>query len=162
DKTFYAPGEKGELTVQADYFHGQPVSGAEVEVSLVSLEIGERKLDTWKGKLDGAGKATVPFAAPARVAGRPADGGDARIRLTAPVRGEETNTRSVERPVTTRPVRVQALPEGGTLVQGVANTVYLLVTEADGAPVANAKVEVTGDAQASLRTGPDGAASFLV
>ena len=58
------------------------------------------------------------------------------------------------------PVRIAVFPEGGTLVEGVANVVYVLVTRADGSPV-KANLRVTGIRE-DLKTDDRGAASFSI
>ena len=66
----------------------------------------------------------------------------------------------IDRVVTTMPVRIAVFPEGGTLVEGVANVVYVLVTRADGSPV-KANLRVTGIRE-DLKTDDRGAASFSI
>src|SRR5262249_40430895 len=91
----------------------------------------------------------------------PQDGGDARLSFVATVTdpAEQKQTRSTDRLVTTRPVRVEAIPEGGKLVVGLANQVHVLVSRADGTPVSAARVSITEVARPVV-TDAGGGASF--
>jgi hypothetical protein len=85
---------------------------------------------------------------------------DVRLAFVARVTdsaGQKQGIRT-ERVVTNQPYRIEVFPEGGTLVDGVANTIYILVSRADGSPV-QARLTVTGQRQ-ELRTDERGAASF--
>jgi uncharacterized protein YfaS (alpha-2-macroglobulin family) len=163
DRPFYAPGEPARLTVQARYTFGKPVAGAAVEVQVRASDLGERPLKTLSARTDDKGAAAVVYEVPGQLVGRPADGGDARLTFLAQVTdgAGEQQARRVGRLVTTRPLRIEAIPEGGTLVAGVANTVYVLVSQPDGAPVSKARVSVTG-VEGELRTDEHGATSFTL
>jgi uncharacterized protein YfaS (alpha-2-macroglobulin family) len=163
DRPYYAPGETARLTVQSDYFFGKPVADAAVEVEVRTPDVGERTVQKLTGRTDDRGAAKLQFTVPAALVGRETDGGDARLRFLATVTdsaGQKYAT-TAERVVTNRPVRIDAIPEAGTLVFGVANTVHVLVRRVDGSPVAGAAVEAVGDGiDAKTRTDERGAASF--
>jgi hypothetical protein len=173
DRTFYAPGDKVKCRVQADYFFGKPLAGAAVELALLPVAAEAKPLATLKGKTDDKGSASFDYTLPRAMAGEELD---ARLALKVTVTDSagQKVTAGVQRPVTTRPVRIEAIPESGTLVRGVANTVYVLVTRADGTPVQDARLRLGGDArwqaagpderprERELRTDDAGAASFQV
>jgi uncharacterized protein YfaS (alpha-2-macroglobulin family) len=163
DRPYYSPGETAKLAVQGDYFFGKPVADAAVEVEVRTRDVGERVVGRLTGKTDATGGAKLTFSVPRSLVGRETDGGDARLRFVATVTdgANQKQTRAVERTVTTRPVRIEVIPEAGNLVRGVPNTVYLLVTRADGSPVPGATVDAAGDdVRTQARADERGAASF--
>ena len=123
DRTFYQPGDKVHLTVQADYFFGKPVAEA-----AVTLEVrgASQAPQSFSLKTDAQGDASMDYAIP----GDPANAADMRLSFTATVTDSAGQKQSggVERPVTRQPVHIEVLPENGKLVQGVPNVVYLLAT----------------------------------
>jgi uncharacterized protein YfaS (alpha-2-macroglobulin family) len=165
DRPYYAPGETARLTVQSDYFFGKPVADAAVAVEVKTLDAGERTVQKLTGQTDQDGSAKLQFTVPAALVGRETDGGDARLRFLVTVTDSagQKYTTTAERIVTNRPVRIDAIPESGTLVRGVANTVYVLVRKVDGSPVPGVTVEAVGDGiEAKTRTDKRGAASLSV
>jgi uncharacterized protein YfaS (alpha-2-macroglobulin family) len=165
DRPYYAPGQLARVTVQADYFFGKPVSGGTVELKLRTPDTGDRVVETIKGKTDDRGKAELKVPLPPTLVGTEKDSGDARVSfevLLTDSAGQKQSTLT-QRLVTSRPVRVQAIPEAGTLVRGVANVVYLLVSRVDGTPVSGAQVTVNGDdVEAKTSTDARGAAQFTI
>src|SRR5262249_3825687 len=127
DRAYYGPGEQARVRIEAGYFFGKPVAGARVAVAGRAGDQEEQKL---KGvETDARGVAEVSFAVPVALVGRPDVEGDARLSIVTTITDSagQKETKAVERLVTNRPVRVEVLPEAGTLVRDVANTVYLLV-----------------------------------
>jgi uncharacterized protein YfaS (alpha-2-macroglobulin family) len=161
DKPYYAPGQKVTATVESAYFFGKPVAGGVVEFEATAPEIGTKIIHRASTRADAAGKAIVAFDLPPTLTGRPQDAGDARITVQAlvtdPAGQKHGGTASTV--VTTRPLRIEVIPEGGALVQGVSTRVYLLVTYADGRP---ARATVEDDAGLKITTDELGVASFPV
>lgn len=154
DRPFYQPGQAVRLTVQADYFFGKPVVGG-----IVKVEVGDKGV-TREARTDDKGEAVLTYTLPDKLIGREQDSGDARLpfRVTLTDSAGQKQERLVDRVVTTRPVRIEVLPEGGTLVQGVPNKVYLFVSRADGTPLP-ARLTVSG-LSGVLTTDKQGLASF--
>jgi hypothetical protein len=153
DKPYYAPGETARLTVQADYYFGKPVAGATVEVATETPGASQGKA-LQKLRTDAKGNASATFALPAGV------DGDLRVtfHVTAVDTAGQTQSHDLTRLVTSRPLRIEVLPECGTLIQNLPNRVYLLTTYADGSP-ARTKVTV-GGIPGALETDEQGMASF--
>jgi uncharacterized protein YfaS (alpha-2-macroglobulin family) len=153
DKPYYAPGETARLTVQADYYFGKPVAGATVEVATETPSASQGKA-LQKLRTDAKGNASATFALPAGV------DGDLRVtfHVTAVDTAGQTQLHDLTRLVTSRPLRIEVLPECGTLVQNLSNRVYLLTTYADGSP-ARTKLTVSGISGA-LETDEQGMAAF--
>jgi hypothetical protein len=149
DKSFYAPGEKVKLTVQADYFFGKPVAGAEVEVQL-----GPARAQPLKARTDekGAVELTDPLGA---------FQGTRTYAVTVTDTAGQKQTASLQRLVTNQPLNLEVLPEGGALVQGVPNVVYILATRPDASPASDIRLTVTG-VDGDLRPDANGAASFTI
>jgi hypothetical protein len=165
---YYQPGQTVKGKVHAEYFFGGPVANGLVDVDVRSSPpsplAGDgpgvrgpanrlRKLpgaadqdpnliQRLSVQTDAAGDASFQFDLPKALLGRPQDSGDARIFLEFKVRDTagQLEKRTVSRVVTSQPLRIEVIPEGGTLVPGVSNTIYLFVSYADGRPVPKATV----------------------
>jgi type II secretory pathway pseudopilin PulG len=160
DQPYYQPGERVRGTVQADYFFGKPVAGAEIQLDVRAMDVGSTTLHQATLRMDDAGTARFAFNLPESLVGREQDADDARIWVVATVRDAagQRQSREVSRTVTSRPIRVEVIPEGGTLVRGVPNTIYLLATYADGRP-ARARIVLSGQDR-ELQTNELGVASI--
>lgn len=148
DKTWYQPGETLTGTLDAGYFFGKPVGGADVVLEGVTLDIGETVFQKVVGKTDAQGKMAFSLALPQSLVGLPLEQGNALISLRAEV--TDTAGQKVEKEhavtVAESAVRVVAVPEATSLVPGIENEIALFVSDPLGAPIANAaaKVEVDG------------------
>ena len=136
DQPYYQPGQKIAGTVEAAYFFGQPVGGAEVEVELHGTDVQSTTIATARLKTDAAGKASFELPLPQTLTGRPQDAGDARVELLVSVRDTagQKQSKTVSRIVTANPIHIEVLPEMGNLVQGLSNRIYLMTSYADGRP----------------------------
>jgi len=136
DKAFYKPGDLVKGTITGGYFFGQPVADGTVTME-VRADDPRQTLSTnaWlKPVRDG--KVEFEFKLPARMAGRPQDQGDARFSLAAILRdtaGQESG-KTASRLVTARDFHVEIIPEGGPVVPGLDNLVYVYVSSPDGSP----------------------------
>jgi len=151
DKAFYQPGEQVAGTVQADYFFGQPVAGGEVKIDVVTADVRRHSIASILEKTNEKGRAAFRFQLPDALIGREQDDGAARFVLTATVTDTagQKYERTASRIVTRRPIRLEVIPESGTLVKDIANKVYIFASYADGRP---ARVDLTingGEHQAS-------------
>ncbi len=150
DKPFYSPGEEIVCNVKAKYVTGKPVVGGAVVMT------GPE--GPWaSGKTDDAGRATLRHRAL-----QPGSGNEFRLGLTCKVTDTagQSNARHAERLVTSRPYRIDLLPENGTLVAGVPNTIHVVATKADGSP---AQIRLTIDGHLEeLATDQHGVTSFQV
>ncbi|HEX5273148.1 MAG TPA: alpha-2-macroglobulin family protein [Gemmataceae bacterium] len=160
DRPYYAPGEKVTATVDVRYFFGKPVAG------LVRLEArtdgADRPLFQAGAKADDNGRAVFSFPLPADLGG-PRDESDVGVTVTATVTdtaGQKEANRTVA-VVTRSPLKIEVFAEGGTLVPGVANTVYVFTTYADGRPARARVTGLTSFPDGGLRTNEAGVAEFL-
>jgi uncharacterized protein YfaS (alpha-2-macroglobulin family) len=161
---YYRPGQRVSGTVQAIYFAGEvPVADADVKIKALTAGVGGQPLKELEAKTAPDGTAKFEFVLPESLVGRPQDSGDARFALEIAVEDPagQKQTKMASRVVTAEPLRLEIIPEGGTLVQGMANKVYAFVSRADGNPAAGARVRVTG-VEKELTANKVGVTSFPV
>jgi len=135
-KRGYRPGDHVKGTVRANYFFGKPVDGAEVSVKASSFDVRVFEAASVEGKTDHAGSYEFDLKLPAYFAGRPLSQGTARVLVEASVKDSAGHSENRGEPITVSetPLLVTAVPEGGTLVPGLENQVFLLTSYPDGTP----------------------------
>jgi len=136
DQSFYKPGDEVTGSVQADYFFGQPVASGDVKIEVRTRDVGVRTIKVLDAKTDEKGAAEFTFKLPAAFTGREGLSGDASFELAAVVTdsaGQKYST-GASRIVTTNPIKLEIIPEGGTLVRGQQNNVYVYASYPDGRP----------------------------
>lgn len=160
DEPFYQPGGEVAGSIAADYFFGQPVAGAEATLLVHATDVGRHKITELNLKTNAKGKADFRFTLPDRLVGREQHAGDAKIELTALVTDSagQSFAAAASRIVTSEPIRVELIPEGGTLVRGVPNRIYVFTSYADGRP-APARLAIAGVPE-ELTSSRLGVASF--
>src|SRR5208283_5789900 len=89
-----------------------------------------------KGKTDGEGAWHFDIQLPKYFAGRPLSQGAARVLVEATVKDNAGHSETRGEPITVSesPLIVTAVPEGGTLIPGLENQVFILTSYADGKP----------------------------
>ncbi|HEX5050499.1 MAG TPA: MG2 domain-containing protein, partial [Planctomycetota bacterium] len=126
DRTTYAPGARGAATVTAERMGGGGASGATAKAALV---IDGTEVWSEQKALGAYGEATFRFAIPTAV-----EQGAARFVATVNDGGiVEAEVKPFVVP--TGKVFVTGFPEGGELVAGVQNGLYLECTDSLGRPV---------------------------
>ncbi|MHC4405952.1 MAG: MG2 domain-containing protein, partial [Planctomycetota bacterium] len=162
DKPFYAPGDEVSGTLQADYFFGKPVVDGEVQIDVRAADVASHQIASLTERTDKQGEAEFRFPLPDQLVGREQDAGDARFMLVATLTDTagQTHSKGTSRIVTANPIRVEVIPESGTLVQGLANTIYVFTSYPDGRP-AQTRLVVHGIPE-EIETGPLGVASFEI
>jgi len=159
DKPFYLAGETLRAAVDTRYFFGKPVARGEVRVVLFRPD-GAVLGEEIKGKTDREGSYSLTAELPASLA---AGGKPETVLMEVAVKDaagqEERKQQGVT--VTRELLQMEVVPEGGRLVVGMENTLYVLTTSPDGQPLA-AKVDVTiGDGKVvRVRTHDNGLGSF--
>jgi hypothetical protein len=156
DRPYYRPKETAKVVVQADYFFGKPVADAEVVVNVAEGD-GESKHQLQEKKLrtDDKGRAEFDYALADMPSAPTVLSFDAAV---VDVGGEKQSV-TVERLVARDAVRIDLVPENGTLVPEVPNTVYVLTTRLDGLPM-SLRVKVGNFDE--IRTDALGVGSFVV
>ncbi len=148
DRPYYEPGQIVRGSVRANYFFGKPVEGGDVELQVLAEDTEPYTLENKQLTLDTNGEGTFDFGVPRALAGSERHSGDTRLRFQVSVRDRagQLEERTVGKLVTSRPLRVDVIPESGTLVQGVANRVYFVASYADGRP-AQVRLTISGRAE---------------
>ena len=141
---YLRPGQLVRAKVSASYFFGQSVAGGRADVEIKAPDSGFVLQE--HATLDTNGDATIQFRVPERLVGTEARSGDAKLVITATVRdtGGQSESRSITRPVSSAELRLEILPESGTLIPGIPNRMYALVSTPDGRPAARARVSIAG------------------
>jgi len=132
----YRPGDHVTGTVRANYFFGKPVDGGEITVKASAMDVALFDAASAQGKTDGEGAYKFDLQLPAYFAGRPLNQGAARVLVEATVKDSagHSETRGEPIAVSESPLIVTAVPEGGTLIPGLENQVFVLTSYADGKP----------------------------
>lgn len=161
----YRPGDRVTGTVRADYFFGKPVEGAEVVLKASTMDVAIAEAGSARGKTDRDGVFRFDFPLAGYFAGRPLTQGAARVLVEATVKDAAGHAETKGQPITvsSSPLLLTAVPEGGTLVPNLDNQVFLLASYPDGTPaVAAMKVKVAGNADQLVNTDAGGVAIVRV
>jgi hypothetical protein len=162
DRTFYLPGEVVSGTIQAEYFFGQPVSGGSVLLQGQTADYSVEVFDERQLVLDASGKAAFELKVPDRLVPQPGQPASSRIQIAVravDAAGQE-QSRLVSTVVAGQPYSLSLFPEGGALLAGVPNRMFVLATYADGRP-ARVQLSVPNFAE-NLSTNELGVAVFEV
>jgi A-macroglobulin TED domain/Alpha-2-macroglobulin family/MG2 domain/Macroglobulin domain MG3/Bacterial Alpha-2-macroglobulin MG10 domain len=159
DKPYYKPGQEVTATVDGHYFFGKPVTGL---VQLEARAEGQpQPLFQAGAKTDDNGRAVFSFTLPKKEpVGGPPDPNDLPLKVQATLTdsaGQKQAT-TASCVVTDVPLKLEAIPEGGQLVQNVPNTIYFFASSADGRPI-QADLFIPGEL-APLHTDETGVASL--
>lgn len=160
DQPFYAPRAEVSGSVQADYFFGEPVSNARVVLQAFTTDVEPVLLHFVNAIADAKGKMQFRFRLPETLYGREQSGGDVEFQLFATVKDTagQSATNAISRLVTSQPLRVEIIPESGTLVRDAANRVFVFTSSSDGRPTP-ARLAITGVTE-TLTTNAMGVTSF--
>jgi len=139
----YQPGDHVTGTVQANYFFGKALDRAEVSVKAQGLDVTTFNAASVEGKTDHDGAYHFDLRLPDYLAGRPLDQGAVKLLIEATVKDTAGHSETRGEPITVSESAflLTAIPEGGTLVPGLENQVFLLASYPDGTPV-EASLEV--------------------
>jgi len=161
----YRPGETVRGTVQANYFFGKALDGAEVTVRAVGMDVTEFQAASVEGKTDRDGTHHFALPLPIYLARRPLDQGAAKLLIEATVKDTAGHSETRSEPVTVSASAflLTAIPEGGALIPGLENQVFLLASYPDGSPVeANLKVRAKSGEELNAKTDAGGVAMITL
>ena len=160
-KRGYRPGDHVTGTVRANYFFGKAVDRGEVNVKASGMDVAMYQAGSAQGKTDADGAYRFDFQLPTYFAGRPLSQGAVRVLVEATVKDSagHAETRGEPISVSESPLIITAVPEGGTLVPGLENQVFILAAYPDGSPAAaDLVVHATGNPDRSVATDEGGVA----
>ncbi|HMI50498.1 MAG TPA: MG2 domain-containing protein, partial [Candidatus Saccharimonadales bacterium] len=164
-KRGYRPGDHVKGTVRANYFFGKPVDGAEISVKASSADVAVFEVGSVQGKTDRDGSYEFDLKLPGYFAGRPLSQGAARVLIEATVKDSAGHSESRGEAVTVSetPLLVTAVPEGGTLIPGLENQIFLLAAYPDGTPArAELTIHAAGSAEQRAATDEGGVAVIRI
>jgi hypothetical protein len=160
----YRPGGHVTGTVRANYFFGKPVEG-EVTVKGTGMDVAMFNAGESHGKMDRDGAYKFDLVLPEYFAGRPLSAGAARVLIEASVKDTAGHAETRGEPVTvsSSPLILTAVPEGGMIIPHLDNQVFLLASYADGKPAAaQLRVRAPGNPEQNISTDDGGVAVVRV
>lgn len=136
DKDFYFPRETVTGKINSEYFFGKPVAGARVEVKASTFEVAFREFTAWQGKTDAEGGCQFEIPLPGYFIGQPLVKGKGLVKFDIKVTdtADHAEKKTVNTTVSEGSLVVNAFPEGGRIVGGLENTVFVATTYPDGTP----------------------------
>jgi hypothetical protein len=145
DRPFYQVGQTIRGTVRAADSFGKPLDNARVALLVETAEAIPRTIEETVLHTAADGHAAFQSTVQAFAGASEAELAEVPLRVTATVfdAADEKHTNSVSRVLATQGIRVDVLPEAGTLVAGVTNRVYFFTSYPDGRP-ARTRIVVAG------------------
>jgi uncharacterized protein YfaS (alpha-2-macroglobulin family) len=135
-KRDYRPGDHVTGTVQTNYFFGKAVDGAVISIKASGMDVAVFDAVSASGKTDKDGAYHFDLKLPSYFAGRSVRQGAARVLVEATVTDAAGHAESRGEPITVSQsaLLLTAVPEGGKLVPGLENQVFVLASYPDGSP----------------------------
>ena len=163
-KRDYRPGDHVTGTVKANYFFGNPVDNASVTMKASAMDAELFEAASAKGRTDRDGAYRFDLALPQFFAGNGRRHGAAPVVVEATVKdaAEHSETRGDPITVSETSLLITAVPEGGKLVRGLDNEVFVLASYPDGTPAKADLVVRTAAAQDRVRTDEAGIATVRI
>jgi uncharacterized protein YfaS (alpha-2-macroglobulin family) len=158
-KRGYRPGDHVTGTVRSNYFFGKPVDHAEVVVKASARDVASFDAGESKGTTDADGAFRFDIRLPDFFAGHPLTQGAALVLIEATVKDNAGHSESHGEPITVSesPLLVTAIPEGGAIVPGLLNQMFILTSYPDGTPArADIQVHNPGFADQTVATDQGG------
>jgi uncharacterized protein YfaS (alpha-2-macroglobulin family) len=158
----YRPGDHVSGTIRANYFFGKPVDHADVALKISGMDVELFQAASTTGKTGADGSYRFDLVLPAFFAGRPLTQGAARALVEATVKDSADHCETRGEPITVSQssLLLTAIPEGGTLIPGIENEVFLLASYPDGTPAtADLSIALPGNHQARVTTTAGGVAA---
>ena len=158
-KRDYRPGDHVTGTVHANYFFGEPVANAAITVKASAMDVAVNDVGSVTGATDKDGVYHFDLKFLSYFAGSPLNNGAAPVLIEATVKDTSGHAETRGEPITVSQsaMLVAAVPEGGTLIPGLQNQVFLLASYPDGSPAeANLTVRISGAASQKVNTDASG------
>lgn len=161
----YQPGDHVTGTVHANYFFGKPVESAEVSVKAVALDVALFEAGSVEGKTDSDGSYHFDVELPKYFVGQTLNRGAARVLVEATVKDSAGHSETRGEPIFVNgsPLMFTAVPEGGTLIRGIENRVFVLASYPDGTPAkADMTIHAAGNPDQHVATDDGGIAVMSI
>jgi hypothetical protein len=163
-KRDYRPGDHVRGVVKANYFFGKPVDNASVTMKASGMDAELFEAASAKGRTDRDGAYRFDLALPQFFAGNGKRRGAAPVVVEATVKDAAEHSEARGEPITVSQTSllITAVPEGGKLVRGLENEVFVLASYPDGTPAKSDLVVRTSAAQHRVQTDEAGIASVQI
>ena len=163
-KRDYRPGDHVTGAVKANYFFGKPVDNASVTMKASGMDAELFEAASAKGRTDRDGAYRFDLVLPQFFAGNGKRHGAAPVVVEATVKdaAEHSETRGEPITVSETSLLITAVPEGGKLVRGLENEVFVLASYPDGTPAKADLVVRTATAQDRVQTDEAGIATVRI
>ncbi len=165
DRSFYAPGQRVEGTLEATYFFGKPVARARVQLEAVRYGAKRTAIVDLHGRTNAKGVYRFGFDFPQAVVGSesPSDSREAVLEATVIDQTEHTEQTVAPLLVSDQAIAIEAVALSGRLWQGVENEILVRTTYPDGAPAqTDLEIDADFDFHRSLSTSPLGVAVLRI
>jgi hypothetical protein len=157
----FRPGDHVTGTVEAKYFFGKPVSGANIDLRATGIDVETFDAAKSQGRTDADGKYNFDLTLPTYLSGRSANDGSAPVIVEASVKDTAGHEETRGEPITVSesPLLIQAVPEGGQLAPGLDNIVYVITSYPDGTPAqTTVRIRTKAKTELTAATGSNGIA----
>jgi uncharacterized protein YfaS (alpha-2-macroglobulin family) len=163
-KRDYRPGDHVTGAVKANYFFGKPVDNASVTMKASGMDAELFEAASAKGRTDRDGAYRFDLVLPQFFAGNGKRHGAAPVVVEATVKdaADHSETRGDPITVSQTSLLITAVPEGGKLVRGLENEVFVLASYPDGTPAKADLVVRTAAAQDRVQTDEAGIATVRI
>jgi len=160
----YRPGDHVVGSVKANYFFGKPVDNAAVTIKASAMDAELFDAASANGHTDREGTYRFDLVLPQFFASNGKRHGVASVVVEAKVKdaADHAETRGEPITVSQASLLITAVPEGGKLVRGLENEVFVLASYPDGTPT-KADLEVhTGASRQRVKTDEAGIATIQI
>jgi uncharacterized protein YfaS (alpha-2-macroglobulin family) len=163
-KRDYRPGDHVTGAVKVNYFFGKPVDNAPVTMKASAMDAELFEAASAQGRTDRDGAYRFDLVLPQFFAGNGTRHGAAPVVVEAKVKdaAEHSETRGEPITVSQTSLLITAVPEGGKLVRGLENEVFILASYPDGTPAKADLVVRTAAAQDRVQTDEAGIATVRI
>jgi uncharacterized protein YfaS (alpha-2-macroglobulin family) len=163
-KRDYRPGDHVTGAVKANYFFGKPVDNASVTMKASGMDAELFEAASAKGRTDRDGAYRFDLLLPQFFAGNGKRHGAAPVVVEATVKDAADHSETRGEPVTVSETSllITAVPEGGKLVRGLENEVFVLASYPDGTPAKADLVVRTAATQDRVQTDEAGIATVRI
>ena len=163
-KRDYRPGDHVTGAVKVNYFFGKPLDNASVTMKASGMDAELFEAASAKARTDRDGVYRFDLVLPQFFAGNGRRHGSAPVVVEATVKdaAEHSETRGEPITVSQTSLLITAVPEGGKLVRGLENEVFVLASYPDGTPAKADLAVRTAAAQDRVQTDDAGIATVRI
>jgi uncharacterized protein YfaS (alpha-2-macroglobulin family) len=157
ERSWYTAGAEIKGTADARYFFGKLVSGADVMIEALTLDVGAQVFQRVMGKTDAQGRYAFAVELPEVLVGLPIQNNNALVTLRTTITDTAGQVVVKDTPITVSEsvVQLSLVPEGTQIMPGLSNRFHLFATDPIGGPVSKAEVVIDGAGAAALTAETD-------